>query len=77
MVPRIWVDSLCLQFLKLTSHLVLLSGWERYGEALAILSIGLEGPISPFPYVSDDCAVVRIVDRRGSEARMFLSQAMM
>jgi len=77
MVPRIWVDSLCLQFLKLTSHLVLLSRWEHYGEALAILSIGLEGPISPFPYVSDDCAVVRIVDRRGSEARMFPSQAMM
>ena len=57
-------------FSLLTSHFVLLPGWERYGEPLAVSLIGLEGPISPFPHVSDNRAVIGIMDRRRSEANL-------
>ena len=70
MVLWILVDDCRLHFLKLTSHFVLLPRWERDGEALAVSSIGLEGPILPFPYVSNDRAMIRIVDRQGSEANL-------
>ena len=48
----------------------MLPGWERDGEPLAVSSIGLEGPISPFPYVSDNCAVIRVMNRWRSEANL-------
>ena len=32
--------------------------------------IGLEGPISPFPYVSNNCAVIRVIDRWRSKANL-------
>ena len=48
----------------------MLPGGERDGEPLAVSSIGLEGPISPFPYVCDNRTVIGVMDRRRSEANL-------
>jgi hypothetical protein len=58
------VDDACLELLKLTSHFILLPGGERDGELLAAPLVGLEGPTSPFPYVSHNRTVVSVVDWR-------------